>query len=180
MTARQTEEMGIRDAALLFLWCNTSGKECSMNILVSACLLGVKCRYDGTGKEMEGLKALMKEYHLIPVCPEVLGGLPTPRMPSEIQPNRRVQMKDGKDVTQQYEKGAREVLKLARLYDCRYAILKERSPSCGHEEIYDGSFTGRKIPGNGIAAELLEKNGVKVFGESQIELLKSRIEEDKS
>ena len=85
-----------------------------MNILVSACLLGVECRYDGTGKEMEGLKALIKEYHLIPVCPEVFGGLPTPRMPSEIQPNRRVQMKDGKDVTQQYEKGAREVLKLAR------------------------------------------------------------------
>ena len=139
-----------------------------MNILVSACLLGVECRYDGTGKEIKTITALLKEHHLIPVCPEILGGLPTPRTPSEIQPDRHVVMKDGRDVTSEYEKGAREALRLAKLYDCRYAILKERSPSCGHGEIYDGSFTGTRIPGNGIAAELLEKNGVKVIGESQI------------
>ena len=141
-----------------------------MNILVSACLLGVECRYDGTGKEIKEIVDLMKEHHLIPICPEIMGGLPTPRTPSEILPDRKVMMKDGRDVTAEYEKGAREALRLARLYDCKYAILKERSPSCGHVEIYDGSFTGTKVPGNGITAELLEKNGVKVIGESQIDL----------
>ena len=139
-----------------------------MNILVSACLLGVACRYDGVGKENKEVMELMKEHHLVPVCPEILGGLPTPRTPSEIQPDRKVMMKDGRDVTAEYEKGARETLRLAKLSDCEYAILKERSPSCGHGEIYDGSFSGTKISGNGIAAELLEKNGVKVIGESQV------------
>lgn len=142
--------------------------EKDMNILVSACLLGVACRYDGVGKENKEVMELMKEHHLVPVCPEILGGLPTPRTPSEIQPDRKVMMKDGRDVTAEYEKGAQETLRLAKLYDCEYAILKERSPSCGHGEIYDGSFSGTKISGNGIAAELLEKNGVKVIGESQV------------
>lgn len=142
--------------------------EKDMNILVSACLLGVACRYDGVGKENKEVMELMKEHHLVPVCPEILGGLPTPRVPSEIQPDRKVMMKDGRDVTAEYEKGAQETLRLAKLYDCEYAILKERSPSCGHGEIYDGSFSGTKISGNGIAAELLEKNGVKVIGESQV------------
>ena len=147
-----------------------------MNILVSACLLGVECRYDGTGKEIKEVTDFIKEHHLIPVCPEILGGLPTSRVPSEIQTDRRVQMKDGRDVTEQYQKGAMEALKLAKLYNCEYAILKERSPSCGNGEIYDGSFTGTRIPGQGITAELLTKNGVEVFGESQIEQLKKRIE----
>lgn len=145
-----------------------------MNILVSACLLGVACRYDGVGKENKEIMELMKEHHLVPVCPEILGGLPTPRIPSEIQPDRKVMMKDGRDVTAEYEKGAREALRLAKLYDCEYAILKERSPSCGYGEIYDGSFSGTKISGNGIAAELLEKNGVKVLGESQTALVKNK------
>lgn len=145
-----------------------------MNILVSACLLGVACRYDGVGKENKEIMELMKEHHLVPVCPEILGGLPTPRTPSEIQLDRKVMMKDGRDVTAEYEKGARETLRLAKLYGCEYAILKERSPSCGHGEIYDGSFSGTKISGNGIAAELLEKNGVKVLGESEATLMKRK------
>jgi len=140
-----------------------------MNILVSACLLGVSCRYDGKGKKYEAVEKLMKEHHLIPVCPEVFGGLSTPRNPSEIQKDRSVRMNTGEDVTAQYQKGAEEALKLARLYGCSLAILKERSPSCGYGEIYDGTYTGTKILGNGITADLLSKNGIRVIGESRIE-----------
>ena len=107
---------------------------------------------------------------LVPVCPEILGGLPTPRTPSERQ-GERVVSKPGADVTAAYQKGAEEALRLARLFGCRKALLKERSPSCGRGQIYDGSFSGRLIPGAGVTARLLEQEGIAVFGESQLQQL---------
>lgn len=111
---------------------------------------------------------MRSRYHLIPICPEIFGGLPTPRIPAEIQADRRVLRKDGKDITDEYKKGAKEALRLAKLFDCKLAILKERSPSCGSGVIYDGSFTGNKINGDGITAELLKKEGIRIIGESEL------------
>ncbi len=136
-----------------------------MNVLVSACLLGVNCTYNGTGKTLNCLEELMKKHTLIPVCPEIFGGLPTPRIPVEIRAGRAV-TKDQNDVTEAFQKGAQEVLKLAELYQCRYAILKERSPSCGKSYIYDGTFTGKQIPGDGILVQLLESSGISCIRES--------------
>ena len=140
------------------------------NILISACLLGVCCRYDGESKPIMQTVALMERYHLIPVCPEQLGGLPTPREPSERQGDA-VRTKSGADVTTQYRRGAEQALHLARLYGCWAAVLKERSPSCGSGEIYDGTFSGRLTPGDGVTAALLKKTGIAVYGESEIEAL---------
>ena len=140
-------------------------------ILVSACLLGVNCRYDGKNGENGDILSLMESYELIPVCPEQLGGMETPRKPSERQKSDggvSVKNSAGEDVTEYYVKGAEETLKIARLYGCRYAILKERSPSCGSDLIYDGTFSGNKIPGEGVTAELLKKNGITVTGESGV------------
>ncbi len=141
-----------------------------MNILVSACLLGVECRYNGKGVLDPAVKALMDRHCLIPVCPEIMGGLATPRTPAE-RACGRVITRDGEDVTPAYEKGAEEVLKLAMLYGCRAAVLKERSPSCGNGQIYDGTFTGKLTEGEGVCAGLLKSHGIKVYGESQIERL---------
>ena len=141
-----------------------------MTILVSACLLGCPCRYDGTAKADPRVLALMERHTLIPVCPEQLGGLPTPRLPSERREGG-VFDRGGKDVSVQYRQGAEEVLRLARLYGCTHAVLKERSPSCGNGQIYDGSFSHVLVPGSGVAAELLAQNGITVLGESQADLL---------
>ena len=140
------------------------------NVLISACLLGVSCRYDGLSKPLDTkiIENLRSRYHLIPICPEIFGGLPTPRIPAEIQADRRVLRKDGKDITDEYKKGAKEALRLAKLFDCKLAILKERRPSCGSGVIYDGSFTGNKINGDGITAELLKKEGIRIIGESEL------------
>lgn len=138
-----------------------------MKILVSACLLGVECRYNGKGELKKDIEMLLKEHELIPVCPEQLGGLATPRDPAEIQGNKII-TKTGVNVTKKYLKGAEEVLKLAKLYNCNAAILKERSPSCGYGKIYDGTFSKILIDGNGAAADLLIKNGIKVTGESEV------------
>lgn len=140
-------------------------------ILVSACLLGVCCRYNGKGILEESVKALMEDAVLIPVCPEIMGGLATPRDPAE-RFGDRVMTNNGLDVTAAYEKGAKETLRLAQLYGCHFAILKERSPSCGSGQIYDGSHSGRLVSGDGITAGLLKKNGIEVFGESKTEDLK--------
>lgn len=137
-------------------------------VLVSACLLGVHCRYNGGGEWNEAVAALARRAELIPVCPEILGGLPTPRCPSEIQADGRVMMQDGTDVTAAYERGAKEAVELARRFGCRLAVLKERSPSCGGGRIYDGSFTHIQIPGDGVAAALLKSAGIAVFGESDV------------
>lgn len=141
-----------------------------MTILVSACLLGCPCRYDGTAKADPRVLALMERHTLIPVCPEQLGGLPTPRLPSERREGG-VFDRGGKNVTPQYRQGAEEVLRLARLYGCTHAVLKERSPSCGSGQIYDGSFSHVLVPGSGVAAELLAQNGITVLGESQADIL---------
>ena len=141
-------------------------------ILISACLLGVRCRYDGGSKPQEPILRLMEKYTLIPVCPEQLGGLPTPRLPSE-RIGAQVVMKDGTDVTAAYRRGAEEALRLARLFGCRRAVLKERSPSCGSGTIYDGTFRHRKIAGNGVTAELLQAHGLCVYNEDNFsELLR--------
>ena len=149
------------------------------NILISACLLGVCFRYDGESKPIMQTVALMERFHLIPVCPEQLGGLPTPREPSERQ-GAAVRMKRGADVTAQYTRGAEQTLHLARLYGCRAAVLKERSPSCGSGEIYDGTFSGRLVPGDGVTAALLKENGIAVYGESEIEALLAQAEPDEA
>lgn len=138
-----------------------------MRILVSACLLGVACRYDGGSKPRPEILSLAQKHELIPVCPEQLGGLPTPRTPSERRGDRVV-MADGADVTVQYRRGAAEALRLYRALGCEAAILKERSPSCGSGRIYGGSFTGALTDGWGVAAELLRRSGVPVYGESEI------------
>ena len=134
-------------------------------MLISACLLGVKCRYDGGGQALPELTALMARYELIPVCPEQLGGLPTPRTPSERR-DGRVVARDGTDVTDAFRRGAEQACRIARLYGARLALLKARSPSCGHREIYDGSFTGRRIPGSGVTAEALAAMGLSLYDEN--------------
>ena len=140
-----------------------------MNILISGCLLALSCRYDGKSKglEKESLEKLMEKHTLIPACPEQLGGLPTPRNPSE-RIGEKVMMDSGADVTVQYRRGAEQALQLARLFGCQAAILKERSPSCGCGSIYDGSFTGALREGDGVTAELFKENGIPVYGESRV------------
>lgn len=137
-----------------------------MNLLVSACLMGLNCRYNGLSVEEEVLRRLEAQHTLIPFCPEIYGGLPTPREPCEIRAGR-VYAKSGADVTAQFERGAREALKLAKRSGCRYAILQERSPSCGHGLIHDGGFAGGLVAGDGVTAALLEKNGVRVINAAQ-------------
>ena len=141
-----------------------------MNILISACLLGMSCRYNGEGQIIPGTDKLMEKHHLVPICPEIYGGLSTPREPSEIK-NGRVISKSGNDLTEYFERGAQEILALAKLYHCKYAILKERSPSCGYKEIYDGTFSGKIINGNGILAALLLKNGIVIIDETETDKL---------
>ncbi len=139
-------------------------------LLISACLLGCACRYDGKSKPHPLAVELARRGLAVPVCPEQLGGLPTPRKPSERQ-GGRVVMADGRDVTAEYRRGAEEALHLARLYGCTAAVLKERSPSCGKGQIYDGTFTGTLTAGEGVTAELLTAGGIKVYGESELEKL---------
>lgn len=141
-----------------------------MNILVSACLLGVKCRYNGKGEKEPWVEKLGEKHRLIPVCPEKLGGFPTPCPPAEIVEGRVV-TRDGENVTPAYEKGAEAALRLARRYGCTLAVLKEKSPSCGSGQIYDGTFTGRMAKGEGICTRLLREHGIKVYGESQADKL---------
>ena len=138
-----------------------------MNVLISACLLGVACRYDGISKEYDGIDGLIGKYKLIPVCPEIMGGLSTPRSPAEIVGDRVV-CDNGNDVTEQYLRGAQEVLRLARKFSCTLAILKANSPSCGNSKIYDGTFSHTLIDGMGMTARLLSANGIKVINENEI------------
>ncbi len=142
-----------------------------MTILISACLLGINCRYDGGQNiQPEWLKAL-NGHRLIPICPEQLGGLPTPRAPAEIvgEDNQRVLTRDGSDVTEAFVKGASESLKLAGLFGAVCAVLKERSPSCGVNLIYDGSFNHVKIPGMGFTAAALKEAGLIVYSEEELD-----------
>lgn len=137
-----------------------------MKILVSACLLGVCCRYDGQAKPHEGALSLLGRHTLIPVCPEIYGGLATPR-PAAERVGERVLTAQGGDVTAQYRRGAEETLRLGQLYGCEAALLKERSPSCGSGVIHNGRFDGGLTPGDGVTAALLRANGIAVYGESE-------------
>ena len=141
-----------------------------MRLLISACLLGCRCRYDGASKPQPWIAALAERHELVPVCPEQMGGLATPRPPAERQGDR-VMTKEGADVTAQYRRGAEEALRLCRLFHCQAALLKERSPSCGCGSVYDGTFTGVLTAGDGVTAELLRAEGVPVYGESRAEEL---------
>ena len=136
-------------------------------ILCSACLLGIKCRYDGRSKQNEKIIKLSKKEIFVPICPEQLGGLPTPREPAE-QRGNKVITKSGKDVTQNFKRGAKQVLKLAKLLGIKEAILKQRSPSCGCGQICDGTFSNRIIKGNGVTTSLLKRNGIKVISEEDL------------
>ncbi len=141
-----------------------------MRLLVSACLLGVHCRYDGGSNQLPALEALLTQHDCIPVCPELLGGLPTPRPPAECQGDRVIN-REGTDVTEAFHRGAAEALYLATLHHCEAALLKERSPSCGCGTVYDGTFSGTLTAGRGVTAALLEKNGVEVYESTRISAL---------
>ena len=150
-----------------------------MKILVSACLLGEACRYDGEAKPCAAVQSLAEKAELIPVCPEVLGGLPTPRPSCEIVGGRVLDC-NGNDKTEAYQKGARDALRIAQENGCSVAVLKEKSPSCGCGQIHNGKFDGGLVSGNGITAELFLKNGIAVYGESKADAegvagLKSKI-----
>ena len=141
-----------------------------MNILVSHCFLGEPCRYDGASRLDRQIIELHRAGHnLIPVCPEVLGGLSVPRTPAEIQPDGRVLTEDGVDVTAAYQAGAERALAIARENGCTVAILKSRSPSCGSGEVYDGTFTHTVKPGWGVTARLLEEAGFEVMDEEHLQ-----------
>ena len=141
-----------------------SDKPC---ILVSRCLLGDACRYDGASKPHAGVGRLAERYTLIPVCPECDGGLSVPRPPSERVGDRVVNI-HGVDVTTAYQKGAQHALELARAHNAIFAILKLRSPACGRGKIYDGTFTGTLTDGDGVAAEALVQAGIPVYGEDAV------------
>ena len=136
-----------------------------MNILVSACLLGTDCKYNGGNNFNKKVSYLADRHTIIPVCPEKLGGLPIPRPPAEIKCGRVIN-KDGEDVTKAFITGAEAVLKIAKKYDCKIAVLKANSPSCGSGKIYDGNFNKTLISGNGICAKMLIDNNIKVLTEN--------------
>ncbi len=139
-------------------------------IIVSACLLGENCKYNGTNNKNQDVINLADKFELIPVCPECFGGLPTPRTPCEIK-DGRVFSKDGRDLTDAYKEGAEQTLYIARENNCPAAVLKERSPSCGFGKVYDGTFTSSLCNGNGIAAQMLYDNSVAIFGENNLKKL---------
>ncbi|HCO62725.1 MAG TPA: hypothetical protein DIT49_04805 [Clostridiales bacterium] len=143
-----------------------------MTVLVSACLMGVACKYSGGDNRCEELLQAARAggHTLIPVCPEVYGGLPTPRTPAERQ-GERVVSRTGEDVTAQYQKGAEIALALARQTGCTGAILKANSPSCGVGAIYDGTFSHRLTPGDGVTAQLLRIHGLRVVTERDYKAL---------
>jgi uncharacterized protein YbbK (DUF523 family) len=148
-------------------------------ILVSACLCGINCKYNGGNNLDIKILQLLEDGYAIPICPEQLGGQSTPRAPHEIIGGTGAEVLEGKcrimdlngteemnsNVTEEFIRGAYETLKIAKACDAKIAILKARSPSCGHGSIYDGTFSGNKISGNGVTAELLERNGIKVYTE---------------
>lgn len=140
-------------------------------ILVSACLVGINCKYSGGNNYNQKIFDLVKEGKAIPICPEQLGGLNTPRKPVElkvINGKRYAIDNEGKDFTENFERGALEVLKLAKNLNINKAILQPRSPSCGVNKIYSGNFDNKLVDGNGILAELLKQNGIDVLTPNEI------------
>ncbi|PWV54655.1 DUF523 domain-containing protein [Nocardiopsis sp. L17-MgMaSL7] len=149
-------------------------------VLVSACLMGRRVRYDGRAKPVgdDTVTRWREEGRLVVHCPEIAGGLPVPRPPAEIEPGAdaadvlagraRIRTPEGVDVTDHFVSGARAALATARTHGVVVAVLKESSPSCGTSEVYDGAFEGRKVPGEGVTAHLLRENGVAVFNEDEV------------
>lgn len=131
-------------------------------ILVSACLIGTNCKYNGGNNYSDEVMEFLKDYEIIPICPEQLGGLSTPRPASEIVGNNVINI-EGNVVTQNYLKGAEEALKIAKMLGVKKALLKAKSPSCGNGKIYDGTFSGTLIDGDGITTKLLKENDIKVI-----------------
>lgn len=151
-----------------------------MKIGVSSCLVGINCTYSGSHNLISGLKKLYKDDKIIIACPEVLGGLSIPRDPAEIQGKEPFVIKTNKnqDVTYEYIKGANKALNIFLENDVEIAILKFRSPSCGNDGVYDGSFSHHLIEGQGVFAQLLEEHGIKVFNEYQIDEFLKYIKDD--
>ncbi|WBW99416.1 DUF523 domain-containing protein [Oceanirhabdus sp. W0125-5] len=156
-----------------------------MKIILSACLCGINCKYDGGNNLNEKALELLKSGKAVPVCPEQLGGQSTPRIPHEIIHSTGEEVLDGRgvikgpegdDVTDEFLKGAQETLKIAQSIGAEYAVLKARSPSCGFGMIYDGSFSGEKKEGNGVTAALLNRHGIKIFTEENIDELLKEVE----
>lgn len=139
-------------------------------ILISACLVGENCKYNGGNNLHPQIDVLLEKYDLIPFCPEMEGGLPTPRNPSEVK-GESVFMDNGKDVTENFLKGAKKALMLCLFLKIKIAVLKERSPSCGTHQIHDGSFSEKLINGMGVTAKMLKENGIEVYSENEIDKL---------
>ena len=133
-----------------------------MIIGVSACLLGENCKYNGRNNESKKLKDYVKGHTVVPVCPEVMGGLPTPRDPAEII-GGVVRQKSGRSVDEEFRAGARAALKKIKDAGAELAILQSRSPSCGVKEIYDGTFTGHLVKGKGVFAAMLEEEWIRAM-----------------
>lgn len=153
------------------------GDTTPVKLLVSACLLGCPCRYDGQAKPCPAVLALRTKHTLIPFCPEIYGGLPTPRPPAEMLENRLV-TRDGRDVTHEYRRGAEIALSVYETLGCDGAVLKAKSPSCGIDMIYDGSFTGTLRNGDGVTAALFRAHGIPVIREDEIEQMDALFPEE--
>ncbi|MBC8248759.1 MAG: DUF523 domain-containing protein [Anaerolineales bacterium] len=156
---------------------SVSPKKTNSLLLISACLVGIPCRYDGGSCPHDRLQALAAQGDVLPFCPEVSGGLPTPRPPAEIQGGDGGDVLDGrawvvniegKDVTTEFLAGAQKALRVAQCWDIEEAVLKARSPSCGVGQIYDGSFSGRLVEGDGVTAALLKREGIIVKSEEEV------------
>lgn len=142
-----------------------------MNI-VSACLAGIKCRYNGNSFSIPEVIAMVERGEAIPICPEVLANMPIPRPAAELR-DERIVSNQGDDLTNVYWTGAQAALQIALLAGCKQAILKAKSPTCGSGRIYDGTFSGRLVDGDGIFAKLLKDKGIKVYTEEEFKERKS-------
>lgn len=137
-------------------------------IIVSACLAGIECRYNGSSHTIPDIVEMVKEGLALPICPEILASLPTPRLPAEQRYNEIFSI-DGRNVTETYFSGARIALQIALLIGSKKAILKSKSPTCGYGMIYDGTFSNQLIQGDGIFCKLLQENNIKVYTEKSFQ-----------
>ena len=139
-------------------------------ILVSACLLGDNVKYNGKNNYDQRIEVLKQYFNIVPICPEVFGGLPTPRIPSELRSDE-VFNKEGKNVTHQFNEGAHKVMNIVNYFHIKRAVLMERSPSCGVHKVYNGKFNGTLIDGKGYTAKLLAEKGVALYTIDEIDQL---------
>ena len=141
-----------------------------INLIISSCLCGNNTKYNGGNNLIDNLELLKEKFNLITICPEVFGGLSTPRNPSEIV-GQKVLSNKGVDVTENFYNGANKAVEILKSYNAKYALLKEGSPSCGVHKIYDGTFSGVKIPGSGITTNMFKELGIEIYSENEIEEL---------